>query len=75
MTFIVLAPLVVALTTAVVAWQRATRLDRQSLHEGWPDESNGGNQWHFVLGALVVAVLAFTALQTILLSGLRSLGG
>jgi hypothetical protein len=73
MSFIVLVPLVAALATAILAWQYATRLDRQSLEEG--RHGDPSDQWHFVLGALVIAVIAVTALQAMLLGGLRFLGG
>jgi hypothetical protein len=71
MNLIVLGPLVAALTAAAVAWHHATCLDRQSLQEGPPADANGSSQWRFALGAVVIAVLAVTALQTILLTGLR----
>jgi hypothetical protein len=75
MTLVVLGPLIAALAAGVLAWQHATRLDRESLRSGWRGEPADGGGWMLVLGALVAAVAATTALQFVLLSQLPSSNG
>lgn len=71
MAFASLVPLLVALGAALLAWHHATRLDRQSLHDGWPAESASERRlWLVALGAVVVAAGATTLLQLTLLSRL-----
>ena len=74
MALVLLAPLA-ALIAALLAWQHATRLDRQSQHQGWSHPPDDRGHWTFVLGALIAAVLAATVLQTFLLAAIRSLAG
>jgi len=67
---LIIAPMVVALATAILAWHHAGRLDRQQ-NEGGPGEAEPGrNTWTFALAALVVAVVATTILQIAMLSAL-----
>jgi hypothetical protein len=75
MTLVVLAPLIAAVAAGVLAWQNATRLDRESLRSGWPGEPADGGRWLLVLGALVAAVVATTVLQLVVLSQLPSSHG
>jgi len=70
-TFLVLAPLVVALGAAAWTWALAGRLDRQSLRRRAANAAEERHRWGLVLAGLTAAVLAATVLQVRLLEGFR----
>ncbi len=60
-------PLVALLTCGVLAWQLASRIDRQAEHESWPRQPEPNGALGLALGALVAAVAAATTLQLMFL--------
>jgi len=64
---LILVPLVAMLAFGVLAWQHATRIDRQAEHESWPHPPEPNGALVLALGALVAAVAAATVLQLMFL--------
>ncbi len=62
-----LVPLVAVLVGGALAWHYATRVDRQTERESWPQQAAPNGAVGLALGALVAAVIAATALQLIFL--------
>lgn len=60
-------PLVAAVVASLLAWQHATRIDRQAAREGFPRQNEPSGAWALTLGALVAAVAAATVLQLLFL--------
>jgi hypothetical protein len=62
-----LVPLVAALAAGLLAWQHATRIDRQTARESFPRQNEPNSALALALGALVAAVAAATVLQLLFL--------
>lgn len=56
-------PLATALVASLVAWNHATRLDRQVQSESWPRHREPDGSFALAVGAVIVAVVAVTMLQ------------
>lgn len=64
----VLFPLAAALVAGLMAWNHASRIDRQSPAEVWHRNLDSDGSLLLAVGALVAAVVAFTILQVRFLS-------
>lgn len=60
-------PAVAVLVSGLLAWHYATRIDRQTGHERWPQHPEPNRALGLALGALVAAVAAATVLQLMFL--------
>jgi hypothetical protein len=62
-----LVPLVASVVAGLLAWQHATRIDRQTARESFPGQNEPSGALALALGALVTAVAAATVLQLLFL--------